>query len=142
MVISARYVHHLTAVFLLFIKFILLFEISAHNSEVNTMLNENKIIAKSVLFDVYNFPLKLKKIFLQKSIAELNSGILKNIQAMFTSKKVSRILPTFTNPLLSHFCIFKAFSIICKAPCMSPHMMNVQFAPCQTPLTRNVTIML
>ena len=81
-------------------------------SDIKTMLNENIIIAKSVLVEIYKFPLRLEKMFAQKLIAELKSGILKKIHAKFTNMNVKKILPTFTNPLLSLFCILSAFSII------------------------------
>ena len=139
--ISARYVHHLTNVYLLFINLILLLESSVQVSDIRTVPNESIIIAKSVLVEMYKLPLKLEKMLAQKFMAESKSGILKNIQAKFTNVKVSKILPAFIRPLLLHFCISRAFSIIWNTPCKSPHIMNVQLAPCHIPLTRKVTTM-
>ena len=72
--------------------------------------------------------------------ASLMFGILKNIQAKFTSRKVIQILTIFTAQLLpSYFCQPRAFSTIWKIPCITPQTMKVQLAPCHIPLTRKVT---
>ena len=74
--------------------------------------------------------------------ASLILGILKNTHAKFTNKKVKHILIAFTTQLCpSYFCHPNAFSTIWNSPCIQPQTINVQFAPCQMPLTRKVTKM-
>ena len=68
-------------------------------------------------------------------------GILKRIQVKLTSVNVIRILPAIKKKFLEVLlCKFRCFSMICRKPCSAPQIMKVQFAPCQMPLTKKVTI--
>src|SRR5690606_28949892 len=73
---------------------------------------------------------------------------LKNTQAKYTSKKfdeIPKILEnvewalSMSNTLESlGKYLLKELLPIKKRPCSRPHRTNVQFAPCQIPLTKNV----
>ena len=87
-----------------------------------------------------------QNIFMINSNESCIVGIRKNTHTMDTIKNVIRIRKGFIN--LTNLCcenlplgsIPSIFSIICIRPCKAPHNINVQFAPCQKPLTRKVTI--
>ncbi len=140
MQIKVIYVNHLIIICLLFISVIELWYSSNHSFiiRIDNPININRLSE----FDDFKVILpKSVNILYIMSHPSLMVGILKKIHANVTNIKVNRILKGLIH-VPEHFCIPNAFSTDCIIPCIIPHIIYVQFAPCQIPLTKNVTSIL
>ena len=115
-----------------------------HTSNIPKISNISILIAK-----VLNEMPKLKPPFQQKMPfikrkAVLKFGARKKIQQKDTNTNVNMPPTAFDNQYTygNGFRPLMAFSSSCSRPCSPPHVMNVQFAPCQRPLTRKTVIIL